>query len=116
MGRPVVAEDPTGPVPVPDAVRGLAGGSRITPVWRNELGGLTFRLDGGHDGTRYVKWVAAGTPEIDLPGEAERLDWAQQWVPSRPSSNTAWTATAPGWSPRRCPAARPWTRGGSPTR
>ncbi|WP_344596125.1 aminoglycoside 3'-phosphotransferase [Actinomadura vinacea] len=47
-------------------------------MWRNELGGLTFRLEG--EAVRYVKWVAAGTPEIDLPGEAERLAWAQRWV------------------------------------
>nr|WP_281352265.1 aminoglycoside 3'-phosphotransferase [Phytoactinopolyspora alkaliphila] len=30
--------------------------------------------------TRYAKWVAAGTPEIDLAAEAERLAWARQWV------------------------------------
>ncbi|MEU4745098.1 aminoglycoside 3'-phosphotransferase, partial [Actinosynnema sp. NPDC023658] len=50
-----------------------------TPVWRIELGGLTFRLD-GDGGPRYVKWVAAGTPEIDLAGEAERLAWAHRWA------------------------------------
>lgn len=54
------------------------------PVWRNELGGLTFRL--GDD--RYVKWnangpdAAAGTvaPEIDLLAEAERLTWAGRFI------------------------------------
>ncbi|WP_242613858.1 aminoglycoside 3'-phosphotransferase [Actinomadura roseirufa] len=63
---------------VPSVVAALAGGDTITPVWCNELGGLTFRLEG--EAVRYVKWVAAGTPEIDLHAEAERLAWARQWV------------------------------------
>ncbi|MBA3906680.1 MAG: aminoglycoside 3'-phosphotransferase [Pseudonocardiales bacterium] len=72
---------PVGPVVVPDAVTELARQSAITPVWRNELGGLTFRLDDERGGARYVKWVSGGTPEIDLPGEAVRLAWARQWAP-----------------------------------
>ncbi|WP_440087007.1 aminoglycoside 3'-phosphotransferase [Streptosporangium sp. LJ11] len=80
MSRPVISEIPTGPVAVPGVVAALAGDDTVTPVWRNELGGLTFRLEGGHGATRYVKWVSAGTPEIDLSGEAERLTWARRWV------------------------------------
>lgn len=79
VSEPVFAEIPTGPVAVPEIVAALAGDDAITPVWRNELGGLTFRLDGS-TGTRYAKWVAAGTPEIDLTAEATRLAWAQRWV------------------------------------
>jgi kanamycin kinase len=40
----------------------LARGRPTTPVWRNEPGGLTFRLGDG-DGAQYVKWIAAGTPD-----------------------------------------------------
>ncbi|MEV0238150.1 aminoglycoside 3'-phosphotransferase [Nonomuraea sp. NPDC050786] len=80
MSSPFISEIPTGPVIVPDAVTALAGGDTVTPVWRNALGGLTFRLEDGHGGTRYAKWVAVGTPEIDLASESERLAWAQQWV------------------------------------
>ncbi|MEU7898627.1 aminoglycoside 3'-phosphotransferase [Nonomuraea sp. NPDC049152] len=80
MSNPVFSEIPTGPVTVPDVVTALADGDTVIPVWRNELGGLTFRLEDGRGGMRYAKWVAAGTPEIDLPGEAERLAWAQPWV------------------------------------
>src|SRR5437868_9322991 len=80
MTQPVLSEIPTGPVAIPDVVATLAGGDTITPVWRNELGGVTFRLEDAEGGSRYVKWLAAGTPEIDLSGEAERLVWAQQWV------------------------------------
>jgi kanamycin kinase len=79
VSHPVVAEVPTEPVTVPPVVEELAGSDAVTPVWRNELGGLTFRLD-GPETTRYAKWVAAGTPEIDLSAEAERLVWARRWV------------------------------------
>jgi kanamycin kinase len=75
-----VPEIPTGPVPVPDTVARLARGDTLTPVWVNELGGLTFRADDGRGTARYIKWVKTGTPEIDLPAEAARLAWAQQWV------------------------------------
>ncbi|WP_327586775.1 aminoglycoside 3'-phosphotransferase [Nonomuraea sp. NBC_00507] len=98
--RPAITEVPSGPVPVPGIVTTLAGDAAITPVWRNELGGLTFRLDDGSDGTRYVKWIATGTPEIDLPGEAERLAWAQRWVRVPPlldhgtDADGAWLLTA----------------------
>lgn len=74
------AEIPTEPVDVPEIVTKLADGAALTPVWRNELGGLTFRADGGPHGTRYIKWVLAGTPEIDLPAEAARLAWAGSWA------------------------------------
>ena len=80
MSRAPLAAVPTGPVVVPDAVRALAGDDALTPVWRNELGGLTFRLDGA-DATRFAKWVPAGTPEIDLPGEAARLAWVGDRAP-----------------------------------
>ena len=77
MNRPSPrAAAPTTPVVVPAVVVRLARGRPITPVWQNELGGLTFRLGDA----RYVKWVATGTPEIDLPAEAERLTWARRWV------------------------------------
>jgi len=74
-----VSAIPTGPVPVPVAVRRLAGSRSITPVWRNELGGLTFRLGEGTE-AQYVKWLAIGTSEIDLQAEAERLTWARLWI------------------------------------
>jgi kanamycin kinase len=76
-----LAAAPEGPVEVPPVVGRLAAGAEIVPVWRNELGGLTFRL-GEH---RYVKWIAsapdaAGTDEIDLLAEADRLVWAGRYA------------------------------------
>ncbi|GAA2213703.1 aminoglycoside 3'-phosphotransferase [Nonomuraea monospora] len=103
----VNSEVPTGPVPVPDAIAALArDADAITCVWRNDLGGLTFRLDDPGGGTRYAKWVATGTPEIDLAGEAERLAWASRWVSVPPvlehgkDAGGEWlvTAAVPGTS------------------
>jgi kanamycin kinase len=64
---------PTGPVEVPALVRAFAADPR--PVWRNELGGLTFR-----DGDRYLKYNPLGTG-IDLDVERERLEWARRYLP-----------------------------------
>lgn len=68
-GRP-----PAG-IAVPPAVRRVAGSDLVRPVWRNELGGLTFAL--GAD--RYVKWSPPGAP--DLAAEHERLAWAAVYTP-----------------------------------
>jgi kanamycin kinase len=81
MSQFALAGSPTGPVAVPAVITELAGGDGLVPVWRNVLGGLTFRLDGGDGRVRYAKWVATGTPEIDLAGEADRLRWLEGRVP-----------------------------------
>ncbi|BDZ43057.1 putative phosphotransferase [Paraoerskovia sediminicola] len=46
------------------------------PVWRNEVGGLTFRVGSGH----HLKWAPDGVG-LDLPGEAERMVWAAGRTP-----------------------------------
>ncbi|QAY68678.1 aminoglycoside 3'-phosphotransferase [Xylanimonas protaetiae] len=76
---------PTEEVPVPASVERLAAGGRVTPVWVNERGGVTFRVDdcdndGDDDGARYVKWNPASTG-LSLAGEAVRLRWAARWTP-----------------------------------
>jgi kanamycin kinase len=53
----------------------LAAGRSISPVWRNELGGLTFAIGDTH----YVKWNPTGNG-IDLEVELRRLDWAAKFV------------------------------------
>ncbi len=55
---------------IPDVVVGLAGESTIDLVWRNDLGGLTFRL--GNE--LFVKWNPH-TTGIDLERERVRLQW-----------------------------------------
>ncbi|QAY63143.1 aminoglycoside 3'-phosphotransferase [Xylanimonas allomyrinae] len=90
---------PDGSVRVPDAVRRLARGDRVTPVWRNPHGGLTFRLDavgGSATPTRFVKWSRTG-----LAAEADRLRWAAPWtpVPRVLAHGTAPDDTSPGGEP-----------------
>ena len=64
-----VATRPTGPVEVPALVRAFASSDELDAVWRNELGGLTFR-----DGERYLKWNRIGSG-VDLEDERARLAW-----------------------------------------
>ncbi|CAN5357780.1 aminoglycoside 3'-phosphotransferase [soil metagenome] len=71
----VRAGEPSGAVPVPAAVASLAGDGEVTPVWENELGGLTFALAGG----RFVKWTPHASG-IDLGREVARLRWAAPYA------------------------------------
>jgi kanamycin kinase len=70
---------PTEPVRVPDALRTLIGADDAVPVWRNQLGNLTFAV-GSPTPERYVKWSPAGSP-IDLGAEATRMRWARAFAP-----------------------------------
>ncbi|GAB2486367.1 aminoglycoside 3'-phosphotransferase [Promicromonospora xylanilytica] len=83
---------PTDSVAVPDVVREIAGDGLVTPVWSNELGGLTFRIDPGGagqddtgQGAIYVKWgprtERAAAEGVDLADEAARLRWAGARTP-----------------------------------
>jgi kanamycin kinase len=81
---------------VPDPVGALAAGAPVRPVWRNELGGLTFAV--GND--RYVKWAPAGSG-LDLGREAARLRWAARYLPvpepldSGTDESGSWLVTRP---------------------
>ncbi|WP_240644193.1 aminoglycoside 3'-phosphotransferase [Antribacter gilvus] len=81
MSRALVGIRPT-PVDVPPDVRALAGWAVVTPVWRNEMGGLTFRLDepgsSSRRPARYLKWVPHGTACPHPLDEARRLEWARR--------------------------------------
>jgi len=116
-----LAGRPTGPVPVPAAVRAATVRYRLDPVWRNELGGLTFAAVGERDGERrFVKWAPAGSG-LDLDTEAARMTWAAAYTPvPRPLARGAdgegsWLVTAalpgrsavsPEWVGRPREAAR----------
>ncbi|MET0303281.1 MAG: aminoglycoside 3'-phosphotransferase [Microbacteriaceae bacterium] len=67
----LLANRPVGEVRIPRVVVELAAslGADPEPIWRNELGGLTFRL-----GDRYVKWNPPGS-DVDLLLERDRLAW-----------------------------------------
>ncbi|WP_062428606.1 aminoglycoside 3'-phosphotransferase [Herbidospora daliensis] len=102
MSSPPIAGPPSGPVDVPPVVAAFAGGGAVTPVWRNGLGGLTFRV-----GDQYVKWSPATSPGPDLRVEADRLRWASPWarvprvVGQGADEHGSWLVTEalPGWSP-----------------
>jgi kanamycin kinase len=66
---------PVGDLPVPASLAGVVGDAVVTPVWRNDLGGVTWRLDDG--GSRYLRWSPAGAAP-DLDGEVARLRWARR--------------------------------------
>jgi kanamycin kinase len=100
---------PTDAISVPDVVRELAGDGLITPAWRNEIGGLTFRIDplatpapeggsavepstanGASQGAAqprsyFVKWSPrtgrATAEDVDLADEAARMRWAAPYTP-----------------------------------
>ncbi|MCR2813274.1 aminoglycoside 3'-phosphotransferase [Microbacterium sp. zg.Y1090] len=78
---------PAEPLPVPPRVRELADGARLEPVWRNELGGLTFRTDDG----RYIKHGPRNA-ETSMADEAARLGWAAAYTPV--PHTLAWGADA----------------------
>jgi kanamycin kinase len=97
--------------PVPAVVVELAGGRPADLVWRNDLGGLTFRI-----GEHFLKWNPRRTG-IDLERERVRLEWIAlrhpaprvvdagsddeaQWilteaVPGEPAVGDAWRARRP---------------------
>ena len=75
----MIAGTPAGPVAVPGPVADLAGPARLTPVWRNQLGGLTWQLGDGPQ-RRFVKWAPAGSG-LDLASEVQRLRWAARFTP-----------------------------------
>ena len=67
---------PSEPVPVPGVVADIAAGRPVAAVWVNELGGVTFRVDGGAE---YVK-VSPPQWAHHLVAEAHRLRWAATYV------------------------------------
>ena len=82
---------PTEPVPTPAVVIGIAAGRPVTAVCVNELGGVTFAIDGGAE---YVKVM----PPRCAPGtdaEILRLEWAADYltVPRVLGSGSTWLHT-----------------------
>ena len=78
---------------VPKIVLEIAAGRAAELVWRNDLGGLTFRVD-----DRFVKWNPRRTG-IDLEREVVRLEWisarhpAPRVVASGGDSEAQWLVT-----------------------
>lgn len=58
---------------IPAIVCQLSGNDQPQLVWKNELGGLTYRV-----GNRFIKWNPH-TTGLDLEAERLRLEWAIRW-------------------------------------
>lgn len=65
----LAAQHDLGDEPIPEVVVAFAAGRLVELVWRNDLGGLTFRVD-----DRFVKWSPQRTG-VDLERERVRLEW-----------------------------------------
>ena len=65
----LAAQHTLGDDPIPDVVLAVAAGRPAELMWRNELGGLTFRI-----GDAFVKWNPRQTG-ADLARERSRLEW-----------------------------------------
>jgi len=66
---------PSAHTEVPPRVRELADSAALTPVWRNSLGGLTFRTVD----SRVIKWGPLDA-ETNMRDEAERMRWAGRFT------------------------------------
>ena len=65
----LAAQHSLGDDPIPDIVSEVAAGRPAELVWRNDLGGLTFRIE-----DQFVKWNPRNTG-VDLERERVRLTW-----------------------------------------
>lgn len=75
----VISGVPPAEVEIPPPVSRVAKGRPLRPVWRNELGGLTFEV-GTETGRWFVKWAPTGRG-LDLQRELPRLRWAGRFTP-----------------------------------
>ncbi len=92
------AQHTLGDDPIPDIVLVSAAGRSVELMWRNDLGGLTFRM-----GDSVIKWNPRATG-IDLARERSRLEWlagrhpAPRVISYGEDDKAQWmvTATVPG--------------------
>lgn len=70
---------PANEVSAPERVRMLAEDAELVCVWRNEIGGLTFRARKPGAESRYIKWGPRNA-ESSMRDEAERMRWAARWA------------------------------------
>lgn len=71
---------PADPGTVPELVTHLAAGRPLQCVWRNQIGGTTWRIGTRSADDEHVK-VGPPHPEFDPAGDAERMAWAARWLP-----------------------------------
>lgn len=102
-----VCSAPKTEIAVPILVQEIAAGRAVTPVWINEVGGITFRIEDGRGSD--IEFVKTATPQWSgqLAAEAPRLRWAGRYVPVPRiiGAGDGWLHTA--GMPGRC-AVDPW--------
>jgi kanamycin kinase len=83
---------PSEPLSVPEIVTDIAAGRSVVAVWINELGGVTFAIDGGAEFVKVYPNVEAHL----LAAEVPRLRWAWRYtpVPEVLASGPGWLHTA----------------------
>ena len=99
-GAALAARHTLGDHPIPRVVLDLADGRPAVLAWRNDLGGLTFRI-----GDDFVKWNPPNTG-VDLERERRRLEWlswhhpAPRVIASGTDASAQWLVTSglPGGS------------------
>ncbi|WP_041312851.1 aminoglycoside phosphotransferase APH(3') [Mycobacterium sp. JS623] len=79
---------PSEPMAVPELVERIAAGRAVVAVWENELGGVTFDIDGGRE---FVKVYPDAEAHL-LAAEVPRLRWASRYTPVPEV-----LAAGPGW-------------------
>lgn len=76
LTQQLLSSDAPLPAALVALVERLTANSSIVPLWRNELGGITVRVDPpGARSSLVLKYSPPGR-EIDLADERARLDWA----------------------------------------
>ncbi|MFT4216540.1 MAG: aminoglycoside 3'-phosphotransferase [Micropruina sp.] len=75
---PLAGQTKLDDIVAPAWVLAMADGRRVAPVWRNELGGITYRFG---DGDSFLK-VQRPCPDWDVAAELPRLAWIVDFVPA----------------------------------
>ncbi|ROR74388.1 kanamycin kinase [Bogoriella caseilytica] len=75
---PMHPDDLDTPVTAPERVLELADGAPLTLLWRNQLGGVTFRAERA-SGAVVIK-CGPHHAETSFAAEAARMRWAAQWI------------------------------------
>ena len=81
LSAQLLSDDAPLPSALMELAESLAPGARIVPLWRNELGGITVRLDPLRARSSLVLKYSPPGCEIDLASERARLAWAGAFHP-----------------------------------
>lgn len=81
LSTQLLATDASLPEALTSLVERLAPGAAVVPLWRNELGGITVRIDPPRARSSLVLKFSPPGREVDVADERARLDWAGAFHP-----------------------------------